>query len=144
MIKFVAFFLMFLSIAGMAETQQTDIPPNSTLYIAPVENGFHIDVAGAMRNKGVRLIIVNDESKADYRMDVTAENKKPGAARVIFLGQWSEGTASASVTNIKTGVVRLGLVSQARRALARDDRSFMSLGMTIMKVGGGAREMLRG
>ena len=108
MIKFIAFFLMFLSIAGMAESQQTDIPPNSTLYIAPVENGFHIDVAGAMRNKGVRLIIVNDESKADYRMDVTAENKKPGAARVIFLGQWSEGTASASVTNIKTGVVVWG------------------------------------
>ena len=65
MIKFIAFFLMFLSIAGMAESQQTDIPPNSTLYIAPVENGFHIDVASAMRNKGVRLIIVNDESKAD-------------------------------------------------------------------------------
>ena len=96
---------MLFSSLGVGEIQQTDIPPGSTLYIAPVENNFNIDVAGALRNKGVKLVIVNDESKADYRMDVTAENKKPGAARTIFLGQWSEGTASATVTNIRTGVV---------------------------------------
>ncbi len=97
---------MLLSSLAFAQVQQqTDIPPGSTLYIAPADNNFHIDVAGALRNKGVNLVVVNDEAKADYRMDVTAENKKPGAARTIFLGQWSEGTASATVTNIKTGVV---------------------------------------
>jgi hypothetical protein len=97
---------MLLSSLAFAQVQQqTNIPPGSTLYIAPADNNFHIDVAGALRNKGVNLVVVNDEAKADYRMDVTAENKKPGAARTIFLGQWSEGTASATVTNIKTGVV---------------------------------------
>lgn len=98
--------VMLLGGLALAQVQQqTDIPPGSTLYIAPVENNFNIDVAGAMRNKGVNVVIVSDESKADYRMDVTAENKKPGAARTIFMGQWSEGTASATVTNIKTSVV---------------------------------------
>lgn len=98
--------LMLLSGLALAQIQQqTDIPPGSTLYIAPADNNFHIDVAGALRNKGVKLVVVNDEGKADYRMDVTAENKKPGAARAIFLGQWSEGTASATVTNITTGVI---------------------------------------
>jgi hypothetical protein len=97
---------MLLGGLALAQVQQQmDIPPGSTLYIAPVENNFNIDVAGAMRNKGVNVVIVSDESKADYRMDVTAENKKPGAARTIFMGQWSEGTASATVTNIKTSVV---------------------------------------
>ena len=98
--------VMLLGGLALAQVQQqTDIPPGSTLYIAPVENNFNIDVAGAMRNKGVNVVIVSDESKADYRMDVTAENKKPGAARTIFMGQWTEGTASATVTNIKTSVV---------------------------------------
>jgi hypothetical protein len=98
--------VMLLGGLALAQVQQQmDIPPGSTLYIAPVENNFNIDVAGAMRNKGVNVVIVSDESKADYRMDVTAENKKPGAARTIFMGQWSEGTASATVTNIKTSVV---------------------------------------
>jgi hypothetical protein len=91
------------------------IPRNSKVYIAPMvsedtkesqSQGFETYLAAALRKKDVPLLIVADQSQADFIIEGTADKKPAGLAKKILLGDFRKSTsASMSVTNLRTGVV---------------------------------------
>lgn len=91
------------------------IPRNSKIYIAPMisedpkqsqAQGFETYLAAALRKKNVPLLIVADQSQADFIIEGTADKKSGGLAKKILLGDFRKSTsASMSVTNLRTGVV---------------------------------------
>jgi hypothetical protein len=100
----------------------TTIPRNSRLYIAPMD-GFETYLAAAIRKKGVPIVMVADESLADFVVTGNHEKKNAGWAKTIFLGD-SRSSASASmlVINVKTRVV-VYADSSHRRSANRGERS---------------------
>jgi len=91
------------------------ISRNSKIYIAPMlsedpgkpqAQGFETYLAAALRKKDVPLLIVADQSQADFIIEGTADKKSGGLAKKILLGDFRKSTsASMTVTNLKTGVV---------------------------------------
>ena len=91
------------------------IPRNSKVYIAPMisedpkesqSQGFETYLAAALRKKDVPLLIVADQSQADFIIEGTADKKAAGLAKKLLLGDFRKSTsASMSVTNLRTGVV---------------------------------------
>jgi len=91
------------------------IPRNSKIYIAPMlsedpnkpqAQGFETYLAAALRKKDVPLLIVADQSQADFIIEGTADQKGAGWAKKLILADFRKSTsASMSVTNLKTGVV---------------------------------------
>lgn len=91
------------------------IPRNSKIYIAPMlsedpskpqAQGFESYLAAALRKKDVPLLIVADQSQADFIIEGTADRKSGGWAKKVFLGDFRKSTsASMTVTNLRTGVV---------------------------------------
>jgi hypothetical protein len=91
------------------------IPRNSKVYIAPMlsedpsqtqSQGFETYLAAALRKKEVPLLIVADQSQADFIIEGTADKKAAGLAKKILLGDFRKSTsASMTVTNLRTGVV---------------------------------------
>ncbi len=91
------------------------IPRNSKIYIAPMisedpkqsqAQGFETYLAAALRKKNVPLLMVADQSQADFIIEGTADKKSGGLAKKILLGDFRKSTsASMTVTNLRTGVV---------------------------------------
>ena len=91
------------------------IPRNSKVYIAPMmsedpnkpqADGFESYLAAALRKKDVPLLIVAEESQADFIIEGTADKKSGGLAKKILLGDFRKSTsASMTLTNLRTGVV---------------------------------------
>ncbi len=91
------------------------IPRNSKIYIAtmlsedpskPQAQGFESYLAAAFRKKDVPLLIIADQSQADFIIEGTADKKGGGWAKKVFLGDFRNSTsASMTVTNLRTGVV---------------------------------------
>jgi len=91
------------------------IPRNSKIYIAPMlsedpnkpqAQGFESYLAAALRKKDVPLLIVADQSQADFIIEGTADKKGGGWAKKVLLGDFRKSTsASMTVTNLRTGVV---------------------------------------
>lgn len=91
------------------------IPRNSKIYIAPMlsedpkqsqSQGFETYLAAGLRKKNVPLLIVANQSQADFIIEGTADKKAAGLAKKILLGDFRKSTsASMSVTNLRTRVV---------------------------------------
>jgi hypothetical protein len=98
------------------------IPPNSKVYIAPM-NGFEIYLAAAFRNKNVPLTIVTEPEFADFVINGTSEKKNAGWAKTIFMGDArSTNSASIQVVNMRTKEVVYADASH-RGSANRGDRS---------------------
>ncbi len=83
----------------------TKILPGATVYITPMD-GFENYLAAAFRKKSVPLVPVASEEQAAYVLKGTSEEKKPGAAKIIFMGQiHSDNSASVQMVDRKTGVI---------------------------------------
>ena len=83
----------------------TRIISGSTVFISPME-GFENYLAAAFQKKGVPLVPVGSEEQATYVLKGTSEEKKPGAAKIIFMGQiHSDNSASVQMVDRKTGVI---------------------------------------
>jgi hypothetical protein len=90
-----------LGASGIAVGQQ-QIVAGSKVYIEPM-NGFETYMAAAIQKKKVPLIVVSDESVADYVMTGNAELQKAGWAKVAFTGSiHSDEQASVSMVSTKT------------------------------------------
>jgi hypothetical protein len=90
-----------LGVSGVAVGQQP-IAAGSKVYIEPM-NGFETYMAAAIQKKKVPLIVVSDETVADYVMTGTAEHQKAGWAKVAFTGNiHSDEQASVSMVSTKT------------------------------------------
>ena len=75
------------------------IPRNSKIYIAPMvsedpnqsqSQGFETYLAAALRKKDVPLLIVADQSQADFIIEGTADKKSAGLAKKILLGDFKK------------------------------------------------------
>ena len=83
----------------------TRIISGSTVFIAPME-GFENYLAAAFQKKGVPLVPVASEEQATYVLKGTSEEKKPGAAKIIFMGQLhSDNAASVQMSDRATGAI---------------------------------------
>ena len=83
----------------------TRIISGSTVFISPME-GFENYLAAAFQKKGVPLVPVGSEEQATYVLKGTSEEKKPGAAKIIFMGQLhSDNAASVQMMDRTTGAI---------------------------------------
>jgi len=89
---------------GSAESKV--IPPQSKVFITPIEGGFDTYLSAALVKKEVPLTVTTIREKADFEITGIAESDKAGWAKMMFLGSGqSNEQASIKVTNLKTGVV---------------------------------------
>jgi hypothetical protein len=95
--------------APLIVDENATIPRGARFFIAPIEGGYDIYLAGAMQAKQVPIVMVTDRAKADFEMTGVTETEKAGWAKVIF---WKSGAsseqASIKVVNLKTGTVVYG------------------------------------
>ncbi len=97
----IATIALCLGGSGVAVAQQP-IAAGSKVYIEPM-NGFETYMAAAIEKKKVPLIVVSDESVADYVITGNAEHQKAGWAKVVFTGNiHSDEQASVSMVSTKT------------------------------------------
>ncbi len=84
------------AITGQDVFQAQRIPRNSKVYIAPFKSestekpleGFESYMAAALLKKGVPLLIVSERDAADFEIEGTADKKRAGWAKKIFLGDF--------------------------------------------------------
>jgi hypothetical protein len=77
----------------------------STVFISPMD-GFENYLAAAFQKKGVPLVPVGSEEQATYVLKGTSEEKKPGAAKIIFMGQiHADDAASVQMMDRRTGAI---------------------------------------
>ncbi len=108
-------FLFFALVAGTCQllaggpAESTQIEPGAKIFIEPMDNGYHIYLAAALQKKKVPLVIVTDESKADFRLVAVTESEKAGWAKMLFLGSGATAEqASIMIINSSTGNVVFG------------------------------------
>jgi hypothetical protein len=77
----------------------------ATVFISPMD-GFENYLAAALQKKGVPLVPVGTEEQATYVLSGTSEEKKPGAAKIIFMGQiHADDAASVRMMDRRTGAI---------------------------------------
>jgi hypothetical protein len=83
----------------------TRIVSGATVFISPMD-GFENYLAAALQKKGVPLVPVGSEEQATYVLSGTSEEKKPGAAKIIFMGQiHADDAASVRMMDRRTGAI---------------------------------------
>ena len=81
------------------------INPGSTVFIAPMD-GFENYMAAALRKKDVPLMPITDETKANYILKGTSEEKKASWAKIAFAGSiHSDDAASVQLIDRLTGAI---------------------------------------
>jgi hypothetical protein len=83
----------------------THILPGATVFIVPME-GFENYLAAALQKKNVPLVPVASEEQARYILKGTAEEKKPGWAKMVMMKQiHSDDAASVQLIDRKSGAI---------------------------------------
>jgi hypothetical protein len=83
----------------------THILAGATVFIVPME-GFENYLAAALQKKNVPLIPVASEEQARYILKGTAEEKKPGWAKMVMMKQiHSDDAASVQLIDRKSGAI---------------------------------------
>ncbi len=91
--------------AASVDLASMRINAGSTVFIEPMD-GFENYMAAAMRKKDVPLMPIADESKANYIIKGTSEEKKAGWAKMAFAGQiHSDDAASVQMIDRRTGAI---------------------------------------
>ena len=99
---FIILSALTLAAAAAEKSNEKPIPPNSKLYIAPM-NGFEADLRSAMETKHVPVQLVSDRYQADFELKGISETQKAGTAKKLIMGSWhSKEEASIQVYDIKT------------------------------------------
>ena len=81
------------------------INAGSTVYVEPMD-GFENYIQAALRKKDVPLMPIADESKANYILRGSSDEKKADGAKVPFIGQIHSGdTASVQLIDRRTGAI---------------------------------------
>jgi hypothetical protein len=106
MMKFVSAFLLFaLSCAFAVDPAQKTIPAGAKFCVEG-DQGFDTFLTAALTKKSVPVSVVDDCSKADYKVSAATQSDKASWSRVVFMGQTgSNEEASMKVTNLKTSEV---------------------------------------
>jgi hypothetical protein len=83
----------------------THILSGATVFIVPME-GFENYLTAALQKKNVPLVPVASEEQARYILKGTAEEKKPGWAKMVVMKQiHSDDAASVQLIDRKSGAI---------------------------------------
>lgn len=88
--------------ADTSASMPQHIVPNSRVFITPMD-GFETYLSAAILKKKVPLIVVDDQSKADYIITGNSHVKAAGWAKTIFISGASSAGASIAMKDAKTG-----------------------------------------
>ncbi len=98
--------LLLFAIPAFAEQHSVDtahhIKTDAKVYLEPMA-GFGTDLAAALIKKHVPLIVVDDKSKADYIIEGSNEDVKPGLVKAILINPSPAEHALISVKKQGTG-----------------------------------------
>jgi hypothetical protein len=75
-----------------------------TIFITPMQ-GFETYLTAAILKKKVPLVVVGDQTKADYILSGTSAVEKAGWAKTIFVSPSPHAQASIQIKNSKTGAI---------------------------------------
>jgi hypothetical protein len=78
--RLLIYFLLWSSVVGIAHASQ--IKSGATVYIEPM-NGYETYLAAAIAKKQVPLLVVADESKAEYIITSTVSHSRPTQPAVV-------------------------------------------------------------
>jgi hypothetical protein len=82
------------------------LPAGSTVYVAPMADGFEVYIIAALNKKNVPVTVVGDRSKAVFEITGAAESQKAGWSKMLVMGSMqSAEQASINVANIRSGTV---------------------------------------
>lgn len=102
----VLFIVFGVAATGRAQAPSSVIPPDSKVFVAAMDDGFHDFLKAAIKTKKVPLTIVEDRSQAQFEITGHSETKKAGTAKKVFMGDWrSNEQASIQVANLESGEV---------------------------------------
>jgi hypothetical protein len=91
------------------EESKRKVESGSKVYVAPMEGGFDISLVAAIIKKQVPVVVVTDESKADYEISGISKSDKAGWAKMLFIGtDATNEQASIKVVDLKSGEVVFG------------------------------------
>ena len=94
-------FTLALGSCTVSLAQAQPIAAGSKVYIAPMD-GFETYLEAAFQKKKVPLIVVADQSAADYIITGNAEHQKAGWAKIVFAHEvHSDDEASISMVSAK-------------------------------------------
>jgi hypothetical protein len=83
----------------------TRILSGATVFMAPMD-GFENYLAAAFQKKSVPLVPVANEEQATYVLKGTSEEKKPGWAKIVVMGQiHADNAASVQMIDRRSGAV---------------------------------------
>ena len=81
------------------------IVPGSKVYVEKMA-GFETYLNAALAKKKVQLVPVADEGLADYVISGTSQEKRPGWAKIVFMGNLhSDNAASITMVDRKTSTI---------------------------------------
>ena len=66
-------------------------------------DGFETYLSAALLKKKVPVVIVDDQTKADYLVSGTSQTQKAGWAKTIFVSPAPSATASITIKDAHTG-----------------------------------------
>lgn len=102
-----------------AAPASVEVLPNS-VFITPM-NGFENYLAAAFEKKKVPLTVVADQARAAYVITGTAEEKKPGAMKMLVFGQiHADNAASIQMVDQRTGAVVFAYAVNKKNTLHGD------------------------
>jgi hypothetical protein len=87
---------------------QVHVDKGAKIFIEPMSEGFNTYLQAAFIKKGVPVIMVDDQARADYVIAGTAETVKAGWAKTIFITPKGDANASITVKDAKTGNIVFG------------------------------------
>jgi hypothetical protein len=93
-----ATYLIFAILVSAPLFGQSKFACGGRLYIEPMPNGLNQYIASKVIHDRLPFTVTEDPKKADYIMRGTAEHKKPGWAKTIFVSGGIDNSNEGSVT----------------------------------------------
>ena len=94
-----------ISSVSAAALVSTRIVSGATVFMTPMD-GFENYLAAAFQKKSVPLVPVASEEQATYVLKGTSEEKKPGWAKIVVMGQiHADNAASVQMIDRRSGAI---------------------------------------
>ncbi len=105
--------LLIAAVSGFSQEEKTyfnpaakPIPAGSRIYVAPISGGFENYIVAAILKKKVPVVLVTDQTKADYEISGVSESEKANWAKMLFMKSGASAEqASVQVVDRKNGEV---------------------------------------
>jgi hypothetical protein len=88
------------------QTTSKVIPPQAKVFVAPMPDGFDVDLKPAFEKKKVPIEVVSEKEQADFQVTGQSETQKASTAKKVIMWDWrSNEQASIQITNLQSSEV---------------------------------------